>query len=137
MSGPEVKCDSTHEFHSNLYKTLDLLRLYEKDGSPVYFIVQGLGSVDREMTDPLDNSYTYNEHSCPTNYIPVMAIFTKDEDDPHGVFEYVRSAWYPAEMDATNADDNAIMRELFPETNGDGQVIDGNVSRVSMLLGAK
>ena len=137
VNGPEVSCDSSHEFHSHLYKTMDLLRLYQKSGEPVYFIVQGLASIkpeDAEWRQPLDNSYTYDEHSCPTNYIPVEAVYTTYEDDPHGVFEYVRSAWYPAAMDETGADTDAIMRGLFPETMETEVTIDGEVSGPILTL---
>jgi hypothetical protein len=130
MSGPEVRTDSDHALHSDLYKTLDLLRLYRANGEPVYFIVQGLGSVNDE--NPLDDSYLYDEHTCPTNYIPVEAIFTAQEDDPHGVFDYVRSVWYPAAMDEPNADTDAILRDLFPETRGEGVTIEGSVASLKL-----
>lgn len=113
--------------HPNMYKTLDLLCLYDSDGEPVYFIVEGVGNVTDE--NPLDDEYLYNEHTCPTNYIPIEAIFTKDDDDPHGVFDYICSRWMTAEYADLEADCNTdeYLRNLFPETTH-GPIIDGELA---------
>jgi hypothetical protein len=105
-----------NEHHPHCYKTLALLRLYEKSGSPVYFIVEGVGHTNYGGIE--DNDYFYDEHSCPTNYVPVEAIFTPDDDDPHGVFEYVRTVWYPRAYDEAQDEGSGdeFLRSLFPET---------------------
>lgn len=99
--------------HPNQFKTLDLLRLFTRDGAPVYFVVQS--SAILHERNPLDASYYFNEHSCPTNYVPVEAIATRGGLDPHGVFEYVRSVWMPRGYDA---DDDQTFTNLFPEIAG-------------------
>lgn len=111
-----VPTDGNREVHPDAYKTLALLRLYEKDGSPVYFIVEGVAHLRHET--PLDDEYFYGEHTCPTNFIPIEAVYTPDDDDPHGVFEYVRTVWYPkayAEAVEEGGGDE-FLRALFPET---------------------
>lgn len=111
--------------HPACYKTLSLLRLYERSGSPVFFILESVAHIDHE--NPLDDAYFYNEHSCPTNYVPVEAIFTPDDDDPHGVFDYVRTAWYTKSYDEAKerGDGDEFLRALFPETLG-GITIEGS-----------
>lgn len=102
------------EKHPNMYKTLDLIKLYDRDGDAVFFVVSGLATDDGRDGDPLDNSYTYEEHSCPTNYVPVEAIMQRNDADPHGVFEYVRSVWMPSDY---QGNDEEMIMELFPEIN--------------------
>ena len=60
---------------------------------------------------------------------------TQVDDDPHGVFEYVRSVWMPAAFDgeaANPSDDDEILRALFPETFGTKE-IDGELSPAKLL----
>ena len=106
-----VHVDSTHEFHRGMYKTLDLLKIETITG-PVFFIVEGCSKME---SDALNMRYFYEEHTCPTNFCRVEAIFTPTDNDPHEVFEYVRSVWMPKRyIEDSNRD--AILRELFPET---------------------
>ena len=107
-----VPVDSDHPAHKNMFKTLVLLRLFQRDGSPVYFVVESSTILDDN--EPLDQSYLYDEHTCPTNYIRIEAVMTPTEDDPHGVFEYVRSVWMPHDYGVDQNEDEKI-RELFPE----------------------
>lgn len=38
-----------------------------------------------------DNRYYYEEHTCPTNFLPGIERIIYDGDfDPHGIFKYVR-----------------------------------------------
>lgn len=100
--------------HPNQFKTLTLLKLYDAYGDAVFFMVGGSAIDQTDMgLDPLDQSYHFDEHSCPTNYVPVEAIIQRGNSDPHGVFDYVRSVWMPADYDSSNSEDWA--EELFPE----------------------
>jgi hypothetical protein len=83
--------------------TLDLLRLPATP--PVYFVVKGC-----RLVDSPDRTYFYEEHSCPTNYVQCEAIICDGDDDPHGVFEFVRSVDVPDDYDG-----KANWRALFPE----------------------
>lgn len=122
MSGPEVPYSDGSKF----FKTLDLLKLYDSEGAPVFFIVDGLGDPGEE--NPLDDSYLYDEHACPTNFIRIEAIFTREEDDPHGIFDYVRSVWMPSAYLENPSDSDSILRKLFPETWQEGPTIDGTAA---------
>jgi len=109
-----VHCDSDHPFHKSLYKTLNLLRLFDREGTSVYFVVEGVADISK---DDLNDSYFFDEHSCPTNYVPVEAIMTPTDNDPHGVFDYIVTRWMPkAYVKAMSCGDrDAFLRELFPE----------------------
>lgn len=108
-----VPAESPSPYHKDMFKTLVLLRLFQRDGSPVYFVVQGLGTLGDGESD-LDDEYFYDEHTCPTNYIPIEAVMTPEDDDPHGAFEYVRSVWMPHDY-GQDGNERAKLRELFPE----------------------
>jgi hypothetical protein len=105
-----VPVDNDHSAHANMFKTLNLLCIEPKHGATIYFIVEGcaeFGTLDEVRAH---NQYYYDEHSCPTNYIPVEAIFWGNDDDPHGVFEYVDTVWMPHGYDGIDPNDE---RELF------------------------
>lgn len=81
-----------HEFDANRRKitTWDLLRLNLKTGTPVHICVDGF-QITRDGTfDPLRNSYWYDEHTCPWNYLRFF-IVEGDNPDPHGIFFLVDS----------------------------------------------
>jgi len=103
--------------HPNQYETLSLLKLYDSDGDPVYFVVSGSAIDDSRNrgNDPLDESYYFDEHSCPTNYVNCEAIMQKHNPDPHGVFDYVRSVWKPIGYESSDGEEMALA--LFPEIN--------------------
>jgi len=61
----------------------------------VLLIVEGMYFDESEIDD--HHAYYYNEHTCPTNYMPNvrMVIDLRDYDtDPHGIFEHVKSLPY-------------------------------------------
>lgn len=102
--------------HSDKAPNLALLALKTVDENTVYFIVDTfLDASDTEEARG-NASYFYNEHSCPTNYIPIEAVFTHDDDDPHGVFDFIRVAPKPEGYDEPTADRDGMLRALFPET---------------------
>lgn len=113
---PHDTPNHTQEF----FETLTLLRLATTDG-PVFFVISGIHIWEDSETDEYLQSgraYFYEEYSCPTNFIDVEAIYTPTEDDPHGVFEHVRTIWtpkaYPIAVAAGAGD--SLLRNLFPET---------------------
>lgn len=90
-----------------------LLRLTTVDG-PIFFIVRRFFDGTEDEGSP---AYFFEESQCPTNFIGVEAVYTPDDDDPHGLFEHVRSApaaGYEAAYQAGRGD--KFLRALFPET---------------------
>jgi hypothetical protein len=46
----------------------------------------------RSDGDYSDDAYYYEGHTCPTNYLrDVQKVYLGDDDDPHGLFRFVRS----------------------------------------------
>lgn len=94
-----VHVESKHPFHAHMYKTLNLLYLDTVYGK-VWFVVEGCSELlPGQEEDPLDRSYHYDEHSCPTNYVGCAAIVHDGNMDPHGIFNYVRSLWMTREYE--------------------------------------
>jgi len=107
-----VHCGS--DKHPSLYKTLVLLKIESVEG-PIWFVVEGLASYPLATEyDSLVESqrYFYDEHSCPTNYVPVALISHNGDHDPHGVFDLVDAVWMTTDYDAN--DDNWIVA-AFPQ----------------------
>jgi hypothetical protein len=78
-------------YPDSVSKTLTLLRLDPLD-KPVYLIVEGSVFYNKDGKYNKDQSYYYNEHTCPTNYLQnTFKVYVGDNDDPHGLFEFVRS----------------------------------------------
>lgn len=110
-----VPVDSKHPYHKDMFKTLVLLSL-ESGGEEVFFVIEGCASFA-----PLDevksgDSYFYEESTCPTNFIRIEAIYTKDDDDPHGLFDHRDTAWMTREyLAAREAGSEAeYLRKVFP-----------------------
>jgi hypothetical protein len=73
-------------------KNLVLLKLVPTD-KPIYLLVEGYTHYDKHGKYNPDQSYFYNEHTCPTNYLQsVLKIYEGDDGDPHGLFQFVRNA---------------------------------------------
>jgi hypothetical protein len=72
--------------------TMDLLVL-EPQTSPVYFLVPGSRYEGRcwqsEGTTDDHKRFSYEEHSCPTNWLEPEAIRWEGDNDPHGLIKYV------------------------------------------------
>jgi len=107
----KVHCGSDVPFHKDLYKTLTLLKAYTEYSTPIYLVISGVCSHTGEKEE-IDDSYFYDESTCPTNYIPIEAVMTQDDDDPHGCFTYVRTVWMPLDY---KRGDTATIKRLFPE----------------------
>lgn len=107
-----VHTESTHDSHKGMYKTLNLFYLDTVNGK-VWFVSEGVTQLEKgDEIDPLDASYFYNEHTCPTNFIRCEAIVHDGNIDEHGVFTYVRSLW----MTKNYAEDNeGWIAKNFPE----------------------
>ena len=71
-------------------KTLVTLR----SDAPVTLIVEGMRLENDSKPDDWENdSFFYDEHTCPTNYLTeVVKVIAEDGDeDPHGIFAYVKT----------------------------------------------
>lgn len=75
--------------------TLTLLRFPNRPDA--YLVVAGT----RNASDrPGENErYFYDEHTCPTNYLDIEAIWDGADDDPHGIFAYVATIDRPVNFD--------------------------------------
>lgn len=61
----------------------------------LYLVVDTLFFQNEETAEfDLDNSFYFNTHTCPTNYLDVKLIQYKGDSDPHGVFQFVKGATY-------------------------------------------
>ncbi len=112
-----VRTESSHEFHANLRKTLNLLKI-DAVGGPVYFVVEGLSSWPEEISAMCESArYFYEEHTCPTNFIRIPLISLAGDTDPHGVFEFVDAVWMMDEYTAADGagDTDAYLAEVFPQ----------------------
>jgi len=104
---------------------------------PVYFVINQKfyawemlpdGSIKSDHDDR--QKYFVEEHTCPTNLVPVEAILSDGDDDPHGALEYVAHVEIPEKWDpnAVGWDDYVA---LFPQLGG--QIIEGQLSTIKML----
>ena len=81
----------TIEKHND--KIFDTIVFLKKDN--VILAVKGMNfksHIEQDYDQNHGNRYFYEEHTCPTNYLKntLMIIDTdEDDDDPHGIFEYV------------------------------------------------
>lgn len=57
--------------------------------------------------------YYFEEHTCPTNVVPVECIIDGNDHDPHGIFEFV--AWKPRPADFDEDECNYDWCGVFPE----------------------
>ena len=74
-----------------------------KEDGPVYFITSSMiyHFADKDpMVEYGLNVFHYEERTCPRNFIPVAWLFHDDDDDPHGVFDFV--GFVPKEPDLEN-----------------------------------
>lgn len=97
-------------------RTLVLLRLDRGDGSPLWFITEGM-VFDGKPINPERDRYYYEEHSCPTNYVHCCTIVDGEDADPHGVFKYVATVPRPSDFDDVDRDYEEL-RKLFPQLAG-------------------
>ena len=73
--------------------TLVALELSDLSG-PIFFIVKGM-KFDREKGN---DEYFYEEHNCPANFMgDIVELIYKNETDPHGVFNYLKTVPMPEE----------------------------------------
>ncbi|MRT30868.1 hypothetical protein [Herbaspirillum sp. CAH-3] len=98
-------------------QTLDLLVL-QPQAKPVYFVLRGMRFEGPKFDGYPDNKeFFYEEHSCPTNWLRnIQTLIHDDDDDPHGLIEFVRSIESTPEL--LERDD---MREAFPEAFSNDQ----------------
>jgi len=60
-----------------------------KSEGPVTLLVEGLAFIPGDSEE--HQRYYYDEHTCPTNYMPnvVQVIDEAGDRDPHGVFRFI------------------------------------------------
>lgn len=105
---------------------LVLLRGAQTNGQPLYFVVHDrnffpLEDGETEEDRHAQKHYFYEEHTCPTNYIPIFALVTPDDPDPHGALEFVGVShlYWPKELDVWSVSDrrDEHVRALFRKLN--------------------
>lgn len=76
----------------------------------------------------IDLTYWIDQHTCPTNWLPVLAVAAEGNFDPHGVFEFVRAVTFAeiheeygytrhflrGDTDDNISEENAL-HHIFPE----------------------
>lgn len=110
-----VHTGSTHEFHSNMRKTLVLLKIESTDG-PIYFVIEGVSTWPTPFHELQEgDEYFYEESTCPTNFIRIPMIFHDGDSDPHGLFEHVETVWMMDEYPGENPGVEEYLAEVFPQ----------------------
>lgn len=95
-------------------RAMALLRFDGKDG-PVFFVMDRKYHTAGEEVEELQShdSYFFEEHSCPINWLRDCVKVIQDGDvDPHGFLSHVRSVEVPRDFDE---DDDDAVRDLFPD----------------------
>lgn len=93
-------------------KALVLLRLEPNDGDslkkPLYLIISTLNYRHTEdLAEYADQqAYYYNEHTCPSNFLGGNTVIYGNDDDPHGIFQFVEAIWMPEGFDSTEFHNN-------------------------------
>ncbi len=97
-------------------KSLNVLAINPQE-TPIYFVVEGGEPVNPdEPRDPHHGGrYYYEEHSCPTNFVPVELISQDGDHDPHGIFTYLGS------VDRPNDDSEDAVIKAVAEFIGGGK----------------
>lgn len=97
---------------------LVLLSVSLTEGSPLYFVVRDRHFFPLEEGETEEDRwekkrYFYEEHTCPTNFIPVAEVMTPTDSDPHGVFKLIGISrpYAPGELDGPELQDH--IRDLF------------------------
>jgi len=123
MFGGSVTVDGTitvEERPGTMQEGLVLLRLQRPEG-PLYLVVHDRyfppleeGETENDRFDR--KRFYYEEHTCPTNYIPIYDILAPEDVDPHGAFEFVGLSrpYAPEELARGSEEERyAQIRELF------------------------
>ena len=85
----------------------------DPESHPLYFVIKARRWPDHPPPDHDNDSYFYNEHTCPTNWTDdIVAVVGNGEVDPHGVATFVRRVT-PPENDVAEITDEWY--KLFPE----------------------
>lgn len=101
-----VEIVDTNKAPEGKAKALVLLRLLPTKeaqlNEPIHIVVKKNNySHEEDLKKFSDNStYYYNDHTCPTNYLGVERIIEGDDDDPHGIFQFVEAIWMPEGFEA-------------------------------------
>ncbi len=129
-AGIVIPTDSTIPMHSNLRKTLVLLRIDAKD-APIYFVVEGLATWPKPLDEMISGEeYFYNEHTCPANFIRIPMVSAGGDHDPHGIFAFVDAIWMTTEyVEATDSGSgDEYLIEAFPQMVSDARKLGDDVT---------
>ena len=88
-------------------KTLVMLKY-----SDVVLIVEGMKFSDYKENN---DAYFYNEGTCPINYmrsVKMIIDIKNNDNDPHGIFEYIETVDYDERIDDPNCTLDSI-KEMF------------------------
>lgn len=113
-------------YKNNFIRAVSLLKSQHEE-HPIYLMVE-MNHCHPDPSKPLDPSYYFDQHTCPTNYMrDVTRILFDGDTDPHGVFEHVRTVTaeearkiieaLPAEVRGQGTFSDDIFY-IFPETRG-------------------
>lgn len=103
---------------------LMLVRIAQSE-PPIYFVIDypiySHNIVDGQLDEEYQQ-YFVEEHTCPTNLIPVERIICGSDTDPHGLLEYVQHVEKPADWDYSQRsyDDLAAIFSRLP-----GGIVEG------------
>lgn len=146
-------CDSNYQFSfegdelmmvSIAPKSLQGMMLVKRPNQELYLVVEQTFYIREGVVD-LDFEYWVNDSTCPTNWLDVMMIAEDGDDDPHGVFEFVRAVTYKdvqERLGITRAtlrgmmDSDKAINVVFPEIREGGTVVEGVVERQPAVLDA-
>lgn len=111
---------SEAKYASKTIKTWDLLELTTQEGKRVRLLLnQKRWERNGEVICPQEvedhKEYYYNEHTCPTNWTgSIFAVIEEDDEDPHGVFQFVASV----------DQDKAIYKDVDARNNLERREVD-------------
>ena len=80
----------------------------------VYIVVKGSCPCDENGNlDVSGKAYFYELHTCPYNYLRFNIRLNNDNDDPHGIFQWVESVKRPENFE--DMEDHELF-DLFKKT---------------------
>jgi len=99
-------------------KAYDLLVLPPTD-KPVYFIVEREHLPDYDT--PEHWKFSYESHSCPTNWLQPVYMVHDEDSDPHGIIRYIgtkHESELPPDENVSPNDQTRAFDEWINSTNG-------------------
>jgi hypothetical protein len=78
-------------------------------------VVEGMSFSPSDESVEYHHEYYYNEHTCPINYMKhILAVIDLkyQDQDPHGIFEYVTTLDYDKGVEGCNFDFSDLIKEF-------------------------